>query len=163
MDLTSGVVFVDPVLQDVPEVKRVIRQHKMVAVSARLEAHIFVAPDLKQPGQRTTWALSLCGGLLLPRSTFCDAKHGAAIRFKAAIVTKRMIFITKAFAEYHPVITTLITAASELDESKWTLINKAGYVAHNAQQATRAKRMQRIQDAVAIVTKSQKEQETSPV
>ena len=62
VDLAGGVVFIDPILQDVPEVKQVIRQHKMTAVSAREEARIFVVPDLKQPGQRTTWAMSLCGG-----------------------------------------------------------------------------------------------------
>ena len=160
VDLAGGVVFIDPILQDIPEVKQVIRQHKLTAVSAREEACIFVVPDLKQPGQRTTWAMSLCGGLLVPQSTFCDKKQaGAVIRFKAAVVTKRMVFITKAFATCHPVLTSLITAASKLDTSKWTLISKAVYVAHNAQQAAREKRLQRIQDAVAVVTKSQKEKE----
>ena len=160
VDMTGEVVFIDPTLQDDANVKSVVRLFEMTTVSVRAEARIFIVSDLKQPGQRTEWALSLCGGLLLPRSTFCHEKQvGAVVRFKAAVMTKRMVFITNRFAKCHPVLAELVTSSSTLGNSKWTLIRKAEYDAHNATQAARAKRLRRTKDALALVTKTQKREE----
>ena len=132
-DLTAGKVFVQPGYDvgDATAFRQALVRFKMQRVYDRLDAKVFIVPDITEPGQRIRWIAMLSGGLV------CDAKYlvsgghaGGSIAFKAAARGKRSIWCSDAFVnahgEIHRILTTMVRSAI----SNWRWVpNKAELLA----------------------------------
>ena len=97
-----------------------------------------------------TWAAALRGSWVLePAWAEGEAYTGPVIKFRAAINTKRVLWISDAFAQAHPDVSNVLQACSRLQGSRWTLIQDLETWLHAKQHLT-SKRMSAT--AIAAVT-----------
>lgn len=96
-------------------------------------------PTPKKLPVETRWAACLLGGYVVVPQVLTGSPGGAAVKFKAALLTKRDIWISPAFAAKHTDINTVILACVDhFAGCKWKLVaaaNAADYASVVAQAA----------------------------
>lgn len=122
MDLTDGKVFVSPG-QDIggeTAFRQALVKLKMQRVYDRLDAKVFVVPDITQPGQRIHWIAMLSGGLVCNARYLVSRGHaGGSIAFKAAVRSKRNVWCSDAFVAAHGEIHRILTSCARSPVSRW--------------------------------------------
>ncbi len=140
------------------KLKNVVRQHNMQIVPERSQASILVVPDLAKPGLRTT-LIALLLGKHIATDTFMlnHGENSPSIKYRAAIHSRRQIWMSPSFIREHIVHANIISDASRCRESRWTILPTEGAFLRIVLRGDRVPRRQiRNFDAVGIATASDK-------
>ena len=99
------------------------RRHGARVVDRRSDAQIFVMGDVGNPGQKARWAAALYGATLVSAQLMLSAgQEGPYISFKAAVTTRRLIWMSEGFKRRHPIVSGIIIEAAASPRSCWQLI-----------------------------------------
>ena len=95
-------------------------------------ANIFVVADpATEKLTRWRWSAVLRGGYCFTLSAL-TRRVGSCVKFKAALQTRRWLFVSRVFREKHAGVWAIIDAAASADISKWKLISRAQFLARRA-------------------------------
>ncbi len=155
VDLTGKTVFYESE-QERAQVARAAGELKLVAVG-RMKADIFCTIDPSAPGQRTEWASSLRGGLLVTPKFICSkGSVGAAVQKLSAMDTKRFIWVSDDFAAQHKMVHQLL-CDSVKQKGRWQLLrDRAAFEKHMKQNDRRRVRCRRNYETIGLVTVAEK-------
>lgn len=159
VDLTVGKVFVSPGhdIGDPTAFRQALVKFKMQRVYDRLDAKVFVVPDVTQPGQRIHWIAMLSGGLVCTSRYLASGGHaGGSIAFKAAVRSKRSVWCSDAFVAAHGEIHRILTSCARSPISRWRwLPDKAAVLS----LASRRAAVGHAGEVVAFVTAAEQRSE----
>ena len=117
-DMQGKKIFVDGKCPQQDACKAAAGAHLLQCVQDRLQADIFVVPQIADPPQRTEWACAIVGGLLTVPA-FIKGEEAPAIKYAQACRLKRDIDFAEHFQADHPSIHALIADAFGIPESNW--------------------------------------------
>ena len=105
------------------------REVGLTVVSHVTEASVFVSNSIDDPGQHVRMAAHLVGGTIVaPSFIDSDGDSGASISFKAALSTKRRLWLSLFVCRSKPALGTIIMKAVTSTVSKWTFIEQEEYI-----------------------------------
>jgi hypothetical protein len=92
-------------------------------VAGRCEADVFVVDDGTKPGERVLWNAALNGGLVLEAKTLLG-NQGLALKYKAATLSPKRVWLSPTFKQHHPTITQIVVAAAMQNRSRWKVVEE---------------------------------------
>jgi len=148
-------VFVEPDIQS-PALIIAITALGMERLNGgdRVLADVYVAQDPANPGQRAWWSAVLSGGrIACPGFMHSKGASGASLVFRAAVASRRSLWLSPAFCAAHDVLTAILVRSMTPSGNKWRrLQSKASFQA----ASTTATKNNRKYDVLALVTKAEK-------
>ena len=107
-------LFQDSACDKIPD--SVIQCRGLKVSGDRIGADAFLVNDTRKPGDRTLWVAVLKGGVILSRD-FVMKGMGASIKYKAALKSRRNVWVSTEFKEKHAAIVKIITDTNEADST----------------------------------------------
>ena len=147
-------VFIELDVPDYVGAQTACQAQGMRLQADRSDADVFVLADPSKPGQRSSWALVVGGGLAVTLDFIksCGA-NGGSIAYSAASATKRGVWISPAFVRAHQELAAIITQTVQRPNAKWTLIyGESVYLDLVRKHTNRPAKQQRHYEAIALVT-----------
>ena len=90
-------------------------------------ASIFVVSDLAMPSLEVRLAARLLGGSLVAPVFLRDGR-GAAVTYKAAVASRRRLWMSIAFCRAHADCARIVVAAATSGASKWRFVDQAAFL-----------------------------------
>lgn len=150
-------VFIETELRNDGQLMAAVRRSFDV-VDNRLDAFVFVTPDVANPGTRTKWACIVMGGFLVSAGYFKSS--GPFIKYDDATKVHKEIWMSPAAREKHDEIWTILCAAVAVKGSKWKLIDSMGKWIERYNAAFKSHRGPNI---IAILSKKETKDARPPV
>ena len=147
-------VFIETNVPDYAGAQTACRAQGMRLQTDRSDADIFVLADPSKPGQRSSWALVVGGGLAVTLEFIksCGA-NGGSIAYSAASAAKRHLWISPAFLRAHQELAMIVTQIAQRPNAKWTLVyGESVYLDLVCKHTNRPAKQQRHYEAIALVT-----------
>ena len=99
-------VFVEPGAADDDDAKAAIQTLRMTVASDRIHADVMLVVDLEDMSKRSLWAAVLKGMYV---TTLAGLRgRGAAVKYEAALASKRHVWISPAFRAKHPMVVNML-------------------------------------------------------
>jgi len=115
-----------------------LRKFSLTRVWDRHRADLFIVADLHGFSGRIRWAAILVGGTVCTLNAFLkeDGFAGAALSYKRALSTRRVVWCSTAFKEKHDEIFKITHMAVRTLTCKWVILdNKAAIIRMATQRA----------------------------
>jgi hypothetical protein len=115
-------VYIDPAINN-SDLATCVATNRMNVETQRMQATMFVVKDVAAPGQRTSLAAALVGGRVAAlQYMLSNGRSGASIKYRAATLTKRWVWVSPAFKAAHPALADQVQRAIDMPGSTWQVL-----------------------------------------
>ena len=142
-ELRQANVFIDRDVVLPEEWDSAVSKHQLRIVADVAEASIFVATNPWKPSTCISWAACLIGAWVLNPSVIVTAK-GPCLKYKAALNTKRTIWVSAEFKQRYSRIWLTILEALNRHVHRWKLLCSAEAWVHEKALALKNKRSSEV-------------------